>query len=69
VQTPLLVIAGKHDFPGMRLADLQASMNGAFPRVEWVELAEAGHYPMDESPMALAQALDAFLKRAQTGEK
>jgi len=69
VQTPLLVIAGKHDFPGMRLADLQASMNGAFPRVEWVELAEAGHYPMDESPMALAQALDAFLKRAQNGEK
>ncbi|MEM9071031.1 MAG: alpha/beta fold hydrolase, partial [Myxococcota bacterium] len=51
VDTPLLVVAGAHDFPGMRLADLQRSMGDAFSGVQWHELIGAGHYPMDESPV------------------
>ncbi|MEM9075341.1 MAG: alpha/beta hydrolase, partial [Myxococcota bacterium] len=57
----LLVVAGAHDFPGMRLADLQRSMGDAFSGVQWHELIGAGHYPMDESPVALASAINAFL--------
>jgi len=62
IETPLLVIAGAHDAPTMHLAALMASMNGAFPRAEWLELPEAGHYPMDECPVALATAIEQFLR-------
>jgi 3-oxoadipate enol-lactonase len=59
--TPLLVVAGAHDYPGMRLDDLRRSMSNGFPGVVWWRLAESGHYPMDEMPVALAHGIHRFL--------
>ncbi|MBC7974214.1 MAG: alpha/beta hydrolase [Myxococcales bacterium] len=61
VTTPLLVVAGVHDGPGVQLRDLQRSMGDAFPRVQWAELEGAGHYPMDECPVSLATVIQRFL--------
>ena len=59
--TPLLVISGAHDGPAMRQSALKASMGDVFPAARWMELPGAGHYPMDECPVALASAICGFL--------
>jgi len=59
---PLKVIIGQHD--GALTEDV---MKGTF--LAWYKNAElevmpnAGHYPMDETPVALATSIEAFLRK------
>ena len=61
VTTPILFITGAHDLPGIRLDDIRAARRGAFAAAQHIDLPEAGHYPMDETPVALASTINAFL--------
>jgi pimeloyl-ACP methyl ester carboxylesterase len=57
---PVLVIAGEHD--GALTPDV---MRGTFlrwyPNAKLEVMANAGHYPMDETPVALATSIERFL--------
>ncbi len=61
VETPLLFITGERDMPGMRRADIELARGGAFKAARHEDLPASGHYPMLETPAALAAALDRFL--------
>ena len=56
---PILVVSGRHDFiwppeAGRRVA-------GCLPRAEFMQFADAGHFPHLQTPEALADAALAFL--------
>ena len=57
---PLLVIAGEHD-----AALTPDVMRGTFlqwyPNAKLEVMANAGHYPMDETPVALVTSIERFL--------
>lgn len=58
--TPVLVIAGQHD-PALGEATCRATWMTHYPNAELQVMANAGHYPMDETPIALATAIESFL--------
>ena len=59
---PMLVAIGEHD-----KAINEAAMRGTFlqwyPNAELLIIPNSGHYPMNETPIAFATALEAFLRR------
>jgi len=59
---PVKVIVGEHD-----LAISADVMRGTFlawyPKSELEVMPNAGHYPMDETPIALATSIEAFLRK------
>lgn len=59
---PVFVIAGEHDAPWF-LQDAVTADFAVYPRVEAVTCASAGHYPMQETPVALATYLEVGLSR------
>ncbi len=59
---PVLAIAGEHDAPWFQADALRAGF-AAYPRLEVVTCGNAGHYPMQETPVALATLLERFLAR------
>lgn len=52
-QAPLHVVVGEHD-PSLTPALMQATTLRWFPRATLDVMANAGHYPADETPIALA---------------
>ena len=61
VATPLLVIGGKHDLPGFQQAHLEATFGRWYPNIEFCYITDAGHYPMQETPIFLATQLQKFI--------
>ena len=59
----VLVVIGQHD-PSMDEVRTTETWLDWYPRAEMVILSNSGHYPMDETPIALATVVEAFL----TGE-
>jgi pimeloyl-ACP methyl ester carboxylesterase len=59
---PIQVIAGRHD-PALGAQTLQATFGAWYPHLELEEFPDAGHYAMDESPVALASTVERFLGR------
>lgn len=59
--TPVLVIAGQHD-PALGEATCRATWLVHYPHAELQVMANAGHYPMDETPIALVTAIEEFLR-------
>ncbi len=57
---PALVVAGDHDAPWFQ-PDALAAAFAVYPRVEVATCASAGHYPMQETPVALAALMSRFL--------
>jgi pimeloyl-ACP methyl ester carboxylesterase len=58
---PVQVLVGAHD-PGLN-ADLMAqTWLRSYPNARLATLDNAGHYPVNETPVALATALEAFLR-------
>jgi esterase len=59
---PLKVIIGQYD-----MAITEDVMKGTFmawfPKAELEVMPNAGHYPMDETPVALATSIEAFLRK------
>lgn len=62
LDVPILVVAGEHDAPWFS-ADALRTAFGVYPRVEVVACGNAGHYPMQETPVALATYVERFLGR------
>ena len=59
---PVKVIIGEHD-PALGTAVMQATYLQTYPDAELEVMANAGHYPMHETPVALATSIENFLRR------
>jgi 3-oxoadipate enol-lactonase len=60
LDVPVLVIAGEHEPPHFSAGALRTAF-AAYPRLEVVTCGNAGHYPMQETPVALATMMERFL--------
>jgi pimeloyl-ACP methyl ester carboxylesterase len=59
---PVKVIVGEHD--GALTVDvMKATYMTYYPNAELEVMGNAGHYPMDETPIALATSIEAFLNK------
>ena len=60
---PIKVIAGEHD-PALGEQAMRATFEQWYPRLELEIFRNAGHYPIDETPVALVTSIERFLKTA-----
>ena len=60
LKQPTLVVIGEHD-PSLTADVMQATYLSLYPNARLHTLANSGHYPMDETPVALATVIEAFL--------
>jgi pimeloyl-ACP methyl ester carboxylesterase len=60
LDVPIRVITGEHDAPWFS-ADALRTAFAAYPRLDVVTCGNAGHYPMQETPVALATLVERFL--------
>ena len=58
---PVLVVPGEHD-PALGAEGCKATWLQHYPNARMEVMANAGHYPMDETPVALATAIEKFLR-------
>ncbi|GAA1466980.1 alpha/beta hydrolase [Nocardiopsis exhalans] len=61
---PALAVVGAND-PALSAEVMRATWMEWFPGAELRELADAGHYAMDEVPLALTAEVEAFLSKAR----
>ncbi len=59
---PVKVIVGEHD-PALSADVMRQTWLALYPNAELEVLANAGHYPMMETPAALARVMEEFLSR------
>ncbi|OEZ85108.1 tropinesterase [Janthinobacterium sp. HH104] len=60
VELPLLALVGEHD-PRFDTALMRRTYLAWYPQARLEVLGNAGHYPMNETPLALAASIEAFL--------
>ncbi|PJJ18008.1 pimeloyl-ACP methyl ester carboxylesterase [Janthinobacterium sp. 67] len=60
VALPLLALVGEHD-PRFDAALMRRTYLAWYPQARIEVLGNAGHYPMNETPLALAASIEAFL--------
>ena len=60
---PVLVVAGEHD-PALGPQTCKTTWLQHYPNARLEVMANAGHYPMDETPVALATVIEKFLREA-----
>lgn len=58
--TPVLVIPGEHD-PALGPSTMAQSWLKHYPNIQMETMANAGHYPMYETPVALITTIERFL--------
>jgi len=58
---PVLAIAGQHD-PAINLDVIKGTWLQHYPNARLEVMENAGHYPMDETPVALATSIERFLR-------
>ncbi len=58
---PVQVLVGEHD-PALSAAVMRQTWLAWYPNARLETLANAGHYPADEIPIALATAIESFLR-------
>lgn len=61
LKTPFLVIVGQHD-PALTVDLMKATYLKALPDCRLEVMPNAGHYPMQETPVALATRIEDFLR-------
>jgi pimeloyl-ACP methyl ester carboxylesterase len=59
---PIKVIVGAHD-QALTAEVMRATYLAWYPNAELEMMANAGHYPMNETPVALATSIEAFLRK------
>ena len=60
LDVPLLALVGRHD-PRFDAALMRRTYLAWYPQATLAVLDNAGHYPMNETPLALAASIEAFL--------
>jgi len=60
--TPALVIAGQHDFPAFSPQVYESSIGGWYTDATIELVANAGHYPMSETPPYFAKLVEDFIE-------
>ena len=60
-EVPVKVIVGQYD-GAINAETMKATFLQWFKHAELEEIANAGHYPMNETPVALATSMEAFLR-------
>ncbi|MFA6954411.1 MAG: alpha/beta hydrolase [Thermoanaerobaculia bacterium] len=63
IQTPMLVIGGRQDLPGFQEEHLRSTFGAWYPHIEFEFITDAGHYPMQETPVYLASLLERFITK------
>lgn len=63
VEIPILVIGGRQDLPGFQEPHLQSTFGTWYPNIEFCFITDAGHYPMQETPVYLATQLQKFISK------
>ena len=58
--TPIAAVVGEYD-PALSAEVMEQTWMLIYPNVEVIELANAGHYPMFETPVQLATVIEHFL--------
>ena len=61
-ETPIKVIIGEHD-PSLTADIMKATYLTWYKNAELEVMPNAGHYPMDETPVALATSIERFLQK------
>ena len=59
-RVPMLVMVGEHD-PGLNAEAMRGTFLQWYPNARLETIANAGHYPMEETPVALATVVERFL--------
>ncbi|MFI9006047.1 alpha/beta fold hydrolase [Actinosynnema sp. NPDC053489] len=59
---PVLAVAGAHD-PALGPDTVRATLGTSYPDCEVVVFEQAGHYAVDETPLALVSVIEDFLTR------
>lgn len=62
IEIPMKVIVGEHD-PGLNADVMRETYLAWYPRAELEVVANAGHYPMMETPVYLASTMESFMRR------
>lgn len=62
IHIPIKIIVGKHDFAVFGLENVSKVFQENYNDVEIFESAEAGHYPMLETPVYFASKIEEFCK-------
>ncbi|MBN9412882.1 MAG: alpha/beta hydrolase [Candidatus Paracaedimonas acanthamoebae] len=63
LKTPILVLAGAHDSEGVQEDVMHATFGKWYSNIQIIVLEGTGHYPMQEVPIALTYAIEAFLEK------
>ena len=58
---PVQLLVGEHD-PALGAATMEQTWLKWYPNAKLATLDNAGHYPADETPIALATAIESFLR-------
>lgn len=62
IGTPIRLIGGRRDLPGFQEAKYKATFLAWYPNVDMKYITDAGHYPMQETPVLLATLMQEFLR-------
>jgi len=63
VNIPFLVIGGRQDLPGFQEENLRRTFGAWLPNVEFKFITDAGHFPMQETPVYYAALIGNFLEK------
>jgi hypothetical protein len=63
ISNPVTVICTAEDIAGLQKSAVEASFQSCFCNLEILELASAGHSPMQEIPVLLASTIDRTLSK------
>jgi 3-oxoadipate enol-lactonase len=63
LQTPMLVVLGENDLPFFRPDAVKETFLKWYPNAEVVNVPNAGHYPMQETPPSYASTIESFITK------